>query len=90
MVALETGLVALIVSGCALFSLWRLMSVRARLKLIGWLQGVPGIGTSALLGRVQRKTLAGLTGGCGGCAHAVQQINASFPPANRRPAAPPR
>jgi len=88
--ALETALVALIVGGCTLFSVWRLMSRRAHLKLLEWLTAVPGIGSSALLGNLRRRTLAGLSGGCGGCAHATQQINASFPPANRRSAAPRR
>jgi hypothetical protein len=88
--ALETVLVALIVSGCALFSAWRLMSVRARLKLLEWLMAIPGIGAAPLLSRLRNKALTGLAGGCGGCAHAVPQFNGSLAPANRRPAAPHR
>ncbi len=78
---MESILVDVIVAFCAVFSAWRLMSVRLRLKALDALAFVPGIT------RLRDKTLLKMAGGgsCGACQGAV---NANARPANRIPAAP--
>jgi hypothetical protein len=66
---LQALVVALLVSACALYSLWRLLSGRARLRALELLAGVPGFARAAWLASL-RARLAGGLGGCGGCAGA--------------------
>jgi hypothetical protein len=77
-------LVAVVVVGCALFSAWRLSTVTLRLKYLGWLTRVPGIGASQWLGRLHARTLARQLDACGGCARAPTPGAAS---PNRTPGA---
>jgi hypothetical protein len=88
--ALESSVVAAIVATCTLFSVWRLLSVRMRLQALELLSGLPRYAGGALVARLRQKTIGKLSGGCGACSRAVGPVNATFPPANRRPAAPHR
>jgi hypothetical protein len=67
--ALQALLVALLVGACALYSTWRLLSGRARLRALELLAGVPGIGRAAWLAALRARVVQG-TGSCGGCAGA--------------------
>src|ERR1700739_4532303 len=60
-VTVESALVGIIVAVCAVFSAWRLMSIRLRLKTLDALSGLPGVAG------LRRKTLAKMSGGCGAC-----------------------
>lgn len=65
---LQEAVVALIVAGCIVFSAWRLMSPRLRLKtleLVGpTMEKMGGRGTVA---RLRTKTIGQLAGGCSAC-----------------------
>jgi hypothetical protein len=82
----ETIIVAIIVACCGVFSAWRLMSIKLRLKTLDALSMLPGIAN------LRRKTLAKLStgGGCGTCQAATKTFNANVRSANRKPAAPHR
>jgi len=84
----ESLLVAVIVASCAAFSTWRLLSVRARLRVLDALIAICGDGAG--FGRLRSKTLEQLSGGgCGSCA-ASKGSNAVSPPVSRRPGVPRR
>jgi hypothetical protein len=82
----ESILVGIIVAFCAVSSVWRLMSIRMRLRTLDALSILPGVAG------LRRKTLAKLSagGGCGTCQAATRTVNANARSANQRPAAPPR
>jgi len=61
-------LVAVLVAASALFSAWRLASVRARLAALEALGSLPLVRNAAWLAMLRQRTLAGLGAGCGGCA----------------------
>jgi hypothetical protein len=84
---LESVMVGLIVAGCAIFSAWRLLSVRLRLKTLELLAGLPQYAGGRLVARLRSRTLAKMSGGCGACSGA---LNVSFPTPNRRSAGPRR
>ena len=50
--------VALLVAGCALFTAWRLVSLRLRLAMLGALARVPGVGGTAWLARWRARLAA--------------------------------
>jgi len=85
-VVVESVIVAVIVAFCAVFSAWRLMSIRMRLKALDALSMLPGISN------LRRRTLARLSGGggCGSCQAATKTFNANGRSANQKPAAPHR
>jgi len=88
--ALESLVVGLIVFGCTLFSVWRLMSVRLRLKTLEALSVLPAGAGGNLVAVLRRKTLAKLSGGCGACQNATRTLNANVRSLNRRSGAPRR
>ena len=90
MAALEPLLVGLIVFGCAIFSAWRLMSVRLRLRTLEVLSVLPASAGGNLVAMLRRKTLAKLSGGCGACQQATHTLNANVQSLNRRSGAPRR
>jgi hypothetical protein len=90
MAALESWVVALIVSVCALFSIWRLMSVRLRLKMLEALSRLPAVTGGAFAMTLRRRTLAKLSGGCSACHQATHTVNANVQLLNRRPDGPRR
>ena len=77
--------VGIIVAVCAVFSLWRLMSMRLRLKTLDVLSVLPAVANMPAVAKLRRKTLAKLSsGGCGACQGA---INENVRPANQKPGA---
>jgi hypothetical protein len=87
---LESLLVGLIVFGCTIFSAWRLMSVRLRLKALEALSVLPAGAGGNLVAMLRRKTLAKLSGGCGACHQATHTLNANVQSSNRSSGAPRR
>ena len=63
-------LVALIVAGCAIFSAWRLMSPRLRLRTLDFLAPVvTRLGAGNAVARLRNQTIGQLAAGCGACSH---------------------
>ena len=65
---LQEALVAVIVAGCIVFSAWRLMSPRLRLKtleLVG--PTMEKLGGRGAVARLRIKTIGQLAGGCSAC-----------------------
>jgi len=89
-VTAESLIVGLIVAVCATFSVWRLMSIRMRLKTLEALVALPASLGGNLAADLRRRTLANLSGGCGTCQQATHTLNANVRPLNRRPDAPHR
>ncbi|MFO7276356.1 MAG: hypothetical protein DIU56_004910 [Pseudomonadota bacterium] len=76
---LEIVVVAVIVAAAASFSIWRLLPVRQRLRLIDRLSPQARHGTG-LLGRVRRKLQEELTHGCGACAAGTPRTHRAHRP----------
>jgi len=66
--ALQSVLVGLAVVTCAIYSAWRLATLRLRMRLIDRLGALPPILTAPWLAALRQRTLSQLAGGCGGCA----------------------
>ena len=64
---LQQLLVGVLVISCALFSAWRLSSVRLRLRALEILADWPGLGRVSWLTRLRERTLAQQLRACGGC-----------------------
>ncbi|HEV3182076.1 MAG TPA: hypothetical protein VGY90_04620 [Steroidobacteraceae bacterium] len=64
---LQQCLVGALVIACALFSAWRLSSVRLRLRALDALGAWPGLSRASWLGRLRERTLAQQLRACGGC-----------------------
>jgi hypothetical protein len=65
---IQDVIVALIVAGCAVFSVWRLMSGSARLKTLELLTPIANaVGASAAITKLRGKVLAQLASGCAAC-----------------------
>ncbi len=86
MAILQMLAVGLLVAVCALFSAWRLLSVRMRLRLLQSLRVTSDPAADGWLARLHRRTLAGAGGGCGSCSNATG-VNAPVAPASRKAAA---
>ena len=69
--ALQQLLVALLVVACALYSAWRLATVRVRLRWLELMGTLPGLARTRWLGRLQARTRAQSTAACGGCSQAA-------------------
>ncbi len=69
-IVLQVIVVAALVSVCALYSLWRLLSGAARLRTLDALARLPGVESMGWFARLQARTRAGSGAGCGGCAAA--------------------
>jgi hypothetical protein len=82
-VVLQDIVVGVLVGGCVLFSAWRLATVRARLKVLEALEGLPALGRGAWLARLRAHTLARSTAACGGCSQAkgTERTTAAMPDA---------
>jgi hypothetical protein len=65
---LQQMLVGVLVAGCALYSAWRLASVRLRLRTLDALRMLPAVGQAGWLARLRARTLAQQLSACGGCA----------------------
>ena len=86
--AVESLVAGLIVAVCAIFSTWRLMSVRLRLKTLEALSALPAAAGGTFVAKLRRKTLEKLSGGCGACRSATHTLNANVRSLNQRPGAP--
>lgn len=67
---LQVIVVAAVVSGCAVYSLWRLLSGAARLRILEALAHLPVLASVGWFARLQARTRAGTGGGCCCCAAA--------------------
>jgi hypothetical protein len=85
---IESLFVGLIVAVCAIFSVWRLLSAKLRLKTLDALAFLPAAAGGTLVTALRRKTLAKLSGGCGACARATHTLNANVQSLNQRSGAP--
>jgi hypothetical protein len=65
---LEDLVVGILVVASALFSTWRLLSVRLRMRVLDLLEPTLGQILGAPLRQMRSKTLALLAGGCSACA----------------------
>jgi hypothetical protein len=63
-------IVALLVVSCALFAIWRLATVRLKLRMLDALGKMPLVGGSAWLQQLTLRTRARETAACGGCSQA--------------------
>jgi hypothetical protein len=66
--ALQALIVAVLVTACAAYSSWRLMSAGLRLRVLGRLSRLPGIGRAAWFLAWQARVQSRLGAGCGSCA----------------------
>jgi Family of unknown function (DUF6587) len=64
---LQGVVVGVLVAACALYSAWRLLSVRLRLRVLAALSTLPRAVTAPWLEPLKARTLARLPGGCAGC-----------------------
>ena len=84
---LQGVVVGIAVGACALYSAWRVASLKLRLRVIEGLGALPPALTAPWLAALRSRTLAQLAGGCAGCAAggAPRQDAAARP--NRTPGA---
>jgi hypothetical protein len=68
---LQGIVVATAVTLCALYSIWRLLSARLRLRVMDALARVPGIGSASWFEALRAHAVAKLAAGCGSCAPAA-------------------
>ena len=69
-VVLQEALVGIIVAVCAVFSAWRLMSLRMRMRTLDVIGPVLGkLGATRLVARLRTQTIGQLAGGCSACSH---------------------
>jgi hypothetical protein len=67
---LQNVLVGVIVAVCVLFSAWRLMSPKLRLKALEFLApAAQKLGAAGPVTRLRSQTLAQLAAGCSACSH---------------------
>ena len=79
---LQSVLVGIIVVGCVIFSAWRLMSPKLRLKTLELLApAAQRLGASGPVTRLRSQTVAQLAAGCSACSHNKTAVHH---PAGRR------
>lgn len=67
---MQTVLVGLIVTFCLVFSAWRLMSPKLRLKTLESIAPLAArFGAGPWITRLRSQTVAQLAAGCGACSH---------------------
>jgi hypothetical protein len=82
---LENLLVALVVAGCAVFSTWRLLSPKLRMRVLDLIDPVLSKVARGWIARLRSRTLQQLAGGgCGSCSRAT---SAAVHGRSQRPAA---
>jgi hypothetical protein len=67
---LQAVIVAAVVTLCALYSTWRLLTARVRMRVMDVLARVPGIGHARWFAALRAHAVAKLAAGCGACAPA--------------------
>ena len=66
----QNVLVGVIVAGCTVFSAWRLMSPKVRLRALDFVAPVMArLGAGGTLARLRTRTIAQLAAGCSACSH---------------------
>ena len=65
---LQEILVGVLVAGCALYSTWRLATVRVRLRALAALSALPALRAAGWLVRLRERAEAQRLRACGGCA----------------------
>jgi hypothetical protein len=83
---LQQLLVGALVAACALYSAWRLASVRLRLRALDLLGGVPLARGTRALAWLQQRTLGKITAACGGCSQASSHLKSRAPESAAKPA----
>ena len=68
---LQGLIVGLVVLACAIYSTWRLLSARLRLRVLDALSVLPGLKAAAWFAALRARTLSKSAGGCGSCAPAA-------------------
>jgi hypothetical protein len=68
---LQGLVVAAAVTLCALYSIWRLLSARLRLRVMDALARVPGLGSASWFEALRAHAVAKLAAGCASCAPAA-------------------
>jgi hypothetical protein len=67
---MQAVLVGIIVAACAVFSAWRLMPLRMRMRTLDALGPVlEKLGAANFVARLRTQTIAQLASGCGACSH---------------------
>ncbi len=66
-VLLQGLVVALLVALCAVYSTWRLLSARLRLRLLEKLAALPGVGSAAWFAALRAAALSKFAAGCANC-----------------------
>ncbi len=85
---LQNVLVGILVAAGIVFSAWRLLSLRLRLRLLDGLNGVPGASGAAWLTRLRQRLLSQATLACGNCSQAdTHQPKAGGSSPNQTPGA---
>jgi hypothetical protein len=84
---LQSVLVGAAVAACVLYSVWRLASLRLRLRVIDALGSLPPLLTTPWLAALRRRTLEQLSGGCAGCAAGGAPTRDAAARPNRTPGA---
>ena len=84
---LQGAVVAVLVAACALYSAWRLASLRLRLRVLEALGSLPAVLTAPWLAALRSRTLARLAGGCDGCAAGGAPMRDAAARPNRTPGA---
>jgi hypothetical protein len=65
---IQVAVVTIVVLLCALYSTWRLLSARLRLRIVETLAGLPGIGSATWFLSWRARLLSGSGAGCSACA----------------------
>jgi hypothetical protein len=65
---LQGVVVALAITACLIYSLWRLASLKLRLRLLDALEHLPRALKGSWVATLRQRTFAQLAGGCAGCA----------------------
>jgi hypothetical protein len=65
---LQGAVAGIAVAACAIYSAWRLASLKLRLRVIEALGSLPPALSTPWLAALKGRTLAQLAGGCAGCA----------------------
>jgi hypothetical protein len=68
---LQGLIVAVLVMVCALYSTWRLLSARLRVRVMDAVARVPGIGSASWFAALRAHAVSKLAAGCGSCAPAA-------------------
>lgn len=76
-VLLQQLLVGVLVLACAIYSAWRLASVRLRLRALDALSAAPLLSRTGWFVRLRERTLGAGALACGGCAGGARRVAGS-------------